>query len=96
MIITDNPAVNKISFERCPRSERGPGCARAARQNGLLNEAFLARPRAARSSGPHLPQGPLSKEILLVAQVIGNAFSPFGLKDVQGSTNQSAASLKWP
>ena len=59
MIITDNPAVNKISFERGPRSERGPGCARAARQNGLLNEAFLARPaRGAQLGTPFTPRTP--------------------------------------
>ena len=52
---------NTISFERGPRSERGPGSARARLKGSKLK--LFTRARA--DPGPHSPQGPLSRENLL-------------------------------
>ena len=74
----------KISLERGPQGEWGPGRAAAkcwtghfipppptrARQKGLKIEAILARARAARP-GPLSPKGPLSKESVLEAFSVG-------------------------
>ena len=60
----------KISLERGPQGEWGPGRAARARQKGLKIEAILARARAARP-GPLSPQGPLSKESVLEAFSVG-------------------------
>ena len=53
----------KISLERGPWGERGPGRAARARQKGLKIEAILARARAPRT--PFTPRT-LSKEIVLI------------------------------
>ena len=56
--------MNTISFERGPRSERGPGSARARVKGSKLK--FFLRARA--DPGPHSPRGPLSREIWFVAE----------------------------
>ena len=56
----------KISLERGPQGEWDPGRAARARQKGLKIEAILARARRAARPGSLSPQGPLSKEIVLM------------------------------
>ena len=63
------PEENTISFERGPRSERGPGSARA--RQGLQLEASM---RARADPGPHSPRGPLSREILLETRLFVSFF----------------------
>ena len=63
------PEENTISFERGPRSERGPGSARARVKGSKLK---LACARA--DPGPHSPRGPLSREILLETRLFVSFF----------------------
>jgi len=66
--------MNKISFERGPQGERGPGL-EASKINFDRVFAFVWKTRSklileASRPGPLSPWGPLSKEILLMANIL--------------------------